>query len=587
MINYKITPNPLAHEWHIRLTFRQEHDLETEISLPNWVPGSYLIRDFSRYITTIRAFCNGEYTHLTQVKKNRWHTAPQSGEWEIYYTVYAYDLSVRGSFLTAERGFFDGACLFLQVNGHENSTHQIEFPTLPKTWRIATTLPQTNVHSFQTTSYHDLIDHPVELGNIEFLDFEAGGIPHRIALSGHYPDFDRNRLVSDIRKICETELAMFPSPAPFTHYLFLLHVGDNIYGGLEHISSTALLADRHSLPPHGMTDANDAYTQLLGLFSHEYFHAWNVKSIKPAAFAPYDLDRENYTEQLWAFEGITSYYDDLFLARSRTIAPEAYLRLLAQSITRIQQTKGRLKQSLAESSFTAWNKFYKQDENSPNAIVSYYQKGALAALCLDLAIRNKSSGRHTLDSVMQQHYRDWLDTRQGIPEKQWQARCQVFTGLDLEDFFQTTLYTTADLPLAELLATIGIGLQWQAQPRSHGGAFLSEPPTETPAPVSDFGARFKQNSDHATLTHVFNGGSAENAALCPQDKIIAIDGYACTDLAAQWAQLPIGATARLHYFRTGILYVADITVQAAEADTAVLYITDRELFENWLYNDRA
>ena len=587
MINYKITPNPLAHEWHIRLTFQQEHDLETEISLPNWVPGSYLIRDFSRHITTIRAFCNGEYAHLTQVKKNRWHTAPQSGEWEIYYTVYAYDLSVRGSFLTAERGFFDGACLFLQVNGHENSTHQIEFPTLPKTWRIATTLPQTNVHSFQTTSYHDLIDHPVELGNIEFLDFEAGGIPHRIALSGHYPDFDRDRLVSDIRKICETELAMFPSPAPFTHYLFLLHVGDNIYGGLEHISSTALLADRHSLPPHGMTEANDAYTQLLGLFSHEYFHAWNVKSIKPAAFAPYDLDRENYTEQLWAFEGITSYYDDLFLARSRTIAPEAYLRLLAQSITRVQQTKGRLKQSLAESSFTAWNKFYKQDENSPNAIVSYYQKGALAALCLDLAIRNKSSGRHTLDSVMQQHYRDWLDTRQGIPEKQWQARCQVFTGLDLEDFFQTTLYTTADLPLAELLATIGIGLQWQAQPRSHGGAFLSEPPTETPAPVSDFGARFKQNSDHATLTHVFNGGSAENAALCPQDKIIAIDGYACTDLAAQWAQLPIGTTARLHYFRTGILYVADITVQAAEADTAVLYITDRELFENWLYNDRA
>lgn len=587
MINYKITPNPLAHEWHIRLTFRQEHDLETEISLPNWVPGSYLIRDFSRHITTIRAFCNGEYAHLTQVKKNRWRTAPQPGEWEIYYTVYAYDLSVRGSFLTAERGFFDGACLFLQVNGQENSAHQIEFPILPKTWRIATTLPQTDVHSFQTTSYHDLIDHPVELGNIEFLDFEAGGIPHRIALSGHYPDFDRDRLVSDIRTICETELAMFPSPAPFTHYLFLLHVGDNIYGGLEHISSTALLADRHSLPPHGMTDANDAYTQLLGLFSHEYFHAWNVKSIKPAAFAPYDLDRENYTEQLWAFEGITSYYDDLFLARSRTIAPEAYLRLLAQSITRVQQTKGRLKQSLAESSFTAWNKFYKQDENSPNAIVSYYQKGALAALCLDLSIRSKSSGRHTLDSVMRQHYRDWLDTRQGIPEKQWQARCQAFTGLDLEDFFQTTLYTTADLPLAELLATIGIGLQWQAQPRSHGGAFLSEPPTETPAPASDFGARFKQSSDHATLTHVFNGGSAENAALCPQDKIIAIDGYACTDLAAQWAQLPIGATARLHYFRTGILYVADITVQATEADTAVLYITDRELFENWLYNDRA
>ena len=587
MITYTLTPDPKAHQWHITLKFQNPSDSPAVLKLPNWVPGSYLIRDFSRHIITMSAECDGQPAALSQTAKNIWQTSPKSGHWVIRYIVYAFDLSVRGSFLDTNRGFFDGSCLFFSIEGRLKDTHSLSFNDLPKEWRIATSMPTTGSNTFQMTSYHDLIDHPVELGNIEFLDFEAGGIPHRIALSGHYPDFDRDRLVSDIRKICETELAMFPSPAPFTHYLFLLHVGDNIYGGLEHISSTALLADRHSLPPHGMADANDAYTQLLGLFSHEYFHAWNVKSIKPAAFAPYDLDRENYTEQLWAFEGITSYYDDLFLARSRTITPEAYLRLLAQNITRVQQTKGRLKQSLAESSFTAWNKFYKQDENSPNAIVSYYQKGALAALCLDLAIRSKSSGRHTLDSVMQQHYRDWLDTRQGIPEKQWQARCQAFTGLDLEDFFQTTLYTTSDLLLAELFATIGIGLQWQAQPRGHGGAFLLEPPAETPAPVSDFGARFKQNSDHATLTHVFNGGSAENAALCPQDKIIAIDGYACTDLAAQWAQLPIGYTARLHYFRTGILYVADITVQAAEADTAVLYITDRELFEHWLYNDRA
>ena len=587
MITYTLTPDPKTHQWHITLKFQNPSNSSAVLKLPNWVPGSYLIRDFSRHIITISAECDGQPAALSQTAKNIWQTSPKSGHWVIRYTAYAFDLSVRGSFLDTNRGFFDGSCLFFSIEGRLKDTYSLSFNDLPKEWRIATSMPTTGSNTFQTASYHDLIDHPVELGNIEFLDFEAGGIPHRIALSGHYPDFDRDRLVSDIRKICETELAMFPSPAPFTHYLFLLHVGDNIYGGLEHISSTALLADRHSLPPHGMTEANDAYTQLLGLFSHEYFHAWNVKSIKPTAFAPYDLDRENYTEQLWAFEGITSYYDDLFLARSRTIAPEAYLRLLAQSITRVQQTKGRLKQSLAESSFTAWNKFYKQDENSPNAIVSYYQKGALAALCLDLAIRNKSSGQHTLDSVMQQHYRDWLDTRQGIPEKQWQARCQAFTGLDLEDFFQTTLYTTSDLPLAELLATIGIGLQWQAQPRGHGGAFLSEPPTETPAPAPNFGARFKQNSDHATLTHVFNGGSAENAALCPQDKIIAIDGYACTDLAAQWAQLPIGYTARLHYFRTGILYVADITVQTAEADTAVLYITDRELFENWLYNDQA
>ena len=583
MINYTLSPNLLSRQWEITLSFIKNNELPTEISLPNWVPGSYLIRDFSRHITEIRAFCDGIPAELTQIDKNTWHTAAIGGEWRICYTVYAFDLSVRGAFLTTERGFFDGACIFLKVKGYEHEAHRVALSQLPEHWRIATTLPAVGGHIFQAASYMDLIDHPVELGNIEFLSFEAAGIPHRIALSGFYHPFDRDRLVSDIRKICETELAAFPSPAPFDQYLFLLHVGDNIYGGLEHIDSTALLADRNSLPPFEMGAANDAYTQLLGLFSHEYFHAWNVKSIKPEAFVPYHLDRENYTEQLWAFEGITSYYDDLFLARSGCISPEAYLNLLAQGITRVQQTKGRLKQTLAESSFTAWNKFYKQDENSPNAIVSYYQKGALAALCLDLLIRSKSVGRHSLDSVMRQHYRDWCATRQGIPEKQWQVRCQEIIGLNLEDFFQTALYSTRDLPLAECLATAGVVLTWYSLPRSHGGG-LADAKTDSFPPAPDFGARFKQNGDGATLTHVFNGGSAENAALCPQDKIIALNGFACTDLALQWSQQPVGSQVHVHFFRTGVLHETVITVEEAGAETALLAVSDRQLLEQWLFD---
>ena len=404
MINYKIVPSPLDHEWHILLTFTKHDDFPIEISLPNWTPGSYLIRDFSRHITSIDASCNGVPVRLDQIAKNCWHAASSRGEWQIRYTVYAFDLSVRGSFLSTERGFFDGACLFLRVKGAEMLQHRLDLSDIPTGWRIATTLTETDRYIFQTASYAELIDRPVEMGLIEFLDFEAAGIPHTLALSGIYPDFDRNRLISDLKKICETELAMFSSPAPFEKYLFLLHVGEQIYGGLEHTDSTALLSDRHWLPPAGMADANENYTQLLGLFSHEYFHAWNVKSIKPTAFVPYNLDKENYTEQLWAFEGITSYYDDLFLIRSRTISPESYLNLLAQGITRVQQTRGRLRQTLAESSFTAWNKFYKPDENSPNAIVSYYQKGALVALCLDLIIRNRSNGSHSLDTVMDKLY---------------------------------------------------------------------------------------------------------------------------------------------------------------------------------------
>lgn len=581
MINYKITPSPLDHEWHILLTFTQDNDFPIEISLPNWVPGSYLIRDFSRHITSIDASCNGVPVRLDQIAKNCWRAASIRGEWRICYTVYAFDLSVRGSFLSTERGFFDGACLFLRVKGAEMLQHRLDLSDIPTGWCIATTLTETDRYIFQTASYAELIDRPVELGLIEFLDFEAAGIPHTLALSGIYPDFDHNRLISDLKRICETELTMFSSPAPFEKYLFLLHVGDHIYGGLEHADSTALLADRHSLPPYGMTDADDTYTTLLGLFSHEYFHAWNVKSIKPAAFAPYDLDKENYTEQLWAFEGITSYYDDLFLARSHTISPESYLNLLAQGITRVQQTRGRLRQTLAESSFTAWNKFYKPDENSPNAIVSYYQKGALAALCLDLIIRNRSNGSHSLDTVMDKLYREWADTRAGIPEKHWQIRCQEITGLDLEDFFQKALYSTEDLPLAECLATAGVGLTFLPLPRQHGGGY-TEHICPVP-PTGDFGARFKQNADHIVLTHVFNGGSAESAALCPQDKIIALDGYACTDFTAQWTRYHVNARINIHFFRAGILRQTVLTVQAAAADTAILHITDRNLLENWLF----
>ncbi|MGF6148450.1 Predicted protease with the C-terminal PDZ domain [Kingella potus] len=581
MILHTLRPEPNAHYWHITLSFAQQEDVPAVLKLANWVPGSYTIRDFARHIVEIHAECDGRPAALIQTAKNTWHTAAQAGEWRIRYTVYAYDLSVRAAYLTAERGFFDGACLFFAIEGRLNEAQTLVLEHLPAGWLTATTLPRAAENTFQTASYGELLDHPVELGRLETITFEANGIPHRIVLSGSYPDFDRDRLCRDVQRICATQLAMFPAPAPFAEYLFLLHLGDKIYGGLEHRSSTALHAGRHTLPPHGLAGANAAYTELLGLFSHEYFHAWNVKSVKPAAFAPYDLDRENHTEQLWAFEGITAYYDDLLLARSRTITPENYLGLLAQNITRVRRGKGRLKQTLAQSSYTAWHKYYKADENAPNAIVSYYQQGSLAALCLDLLIREKSAGAHSLDTVMRRLYLDWLQTHKGIEEGQWQTRCREITGLDLADFFQTALYTTDSLPLEECLHTAGIRLQYAALPRSHSGG-LALADGIPPAPAPDFGARFTQHSGHALLTHIANGGSAEAAALCPNDQIIAVNGYACTDLAAVLAVARPGDTLGLHYFRHGLLHHTTLILQAAEADTALLHIEDADKLRRWL-----
>ncbi|OSI13351.1 M61 family metallopeptidase [Neisseria canis] len=581
MLYYSLSPTPKSHLWQITLRYTHKAHTSFVLRLPNWVPGSYMIRDFSRHIISIEADCNGQPALLTQTAKNLWQTEAKAGDWQIHYTVYAFDLSVRGSYLTTERGFFDGACMFLSIEGQEQQPCSLTIDHLPQNWHTASTLPCLSENHYQAANYAELIDHPFEFGTIETICFQACGIPHRIALSGDYADFDRERLSRDIQKICEAQLQMFPHPAPFKEYLFMLYVGDNIYGGLEHISSTALQTDRKCLPRKHMKEADEDYTLLLGLFSHEYFHAWNVKSIKPAAFLPYRLDSESYTEQLWAFEGITSYYDDLFLVRSGVISPEAYLKLQAKNLTRVQQSKGRTKQTLAQSSFTAWNKYYKQDENSPNAIVSYYQKGALAAMCLDLLIRQRSNGQKSLDNIMCALYQAWLDTGKGLSENEWQQQAEAIVGLDLQDFFQTALFSTNDLPLEACLKSAGIALKWQSAERSHGGALVEsfdECRTDTP----DFGARFKQNAESITLTHIFNNGSAEHAALCAQDKVIALNGFCCSDFARQWSQLSVGETATLHYFRQGVLKETEITVKAAEADTAFLKIENRQLLEKWL-----
>lgn len=579
MPHYTVTPLPHRHLFRVELRFTRDSAAPLSLSMPNWVPGSYMIREFARHITDIRAQCGGRPVSLRQTDKNTWQAdAPHSGEWLVCYHVYAFDLSVRGCYLDQERAFFDGAALFLRVHGLTETPHRAVFD-FPPHWQTATALPQTD-GVYRAGNYADLIDHPVEAGSLTVLEFTARGLPHRIVISGHHPEFDRNRLLADTRAVCEAQLAFFPEPAPFQSYTFLLHVGHQLYGGLEHRASTALLADRNSLPAPGMGEADDAYTQLLGLISHEYFHAWNVKSVKPAAFAESDLNREAYTEQLWAFEGITSYYDDLFLVRSGVISPAGYLKLLARNLTRVRQGHGRRVQTLAESSFRAWDKYYKPNENSPNALVSYYQKGALAALCLDLHIRQNSRGRHSLDTVMQALYRDWLDTRTPLAEGRWETRAQELTGLDLRTFFDHAVRSTRDLPLESSLAHAGLLLHWLPLPRSHGGGFGDTPPPAPP--VADFGARFQQNSHDITLSHVATGSSAEQAGLSAGDRLVALNGYAAADFAAQWPQHPPGSLVTAHYFRHGVLHQTDIRVLPAQADTAWLSVSDRDALNAWL-----
>ena len=577
MPHYTITPLPEQHLFRVCLRFSHHGSQPVRLSLPNWVPGSYMIREFARHIVRIEASCSGQATDLQAVSKNIWNAEENTpGDWLIEYDVYAFDLSVRGCYLDGERAFFDGAALFFQVASHSEEPHQVEL-RFPGQWQTATTLPKVDKHLYRADNYRHLIDCPLEAGTLETLEFTAEGIPHRIVLSGHYPEFDRQRLLADTQAICTAQLQFFPNPAPFAHYTFLLHLGDHVYGGLEHTSSTALLADRSWLPENNLAEASDNYTQLLGLISHEYFHAWNVKSIKPAALAQSDRNQEAYTELLWAFEGITSYYDDLFLVRSGRISPTAYLEILAKTITRVHRNPGHRRQTLAQSSFHAWDKYYKQNENSPNAITSYYQQGALAALCLDLYIRQQS--RHSLDSIMQALYQDWLTRKQPLHEAEWEALAQTITGLDLRSLFNQLIRSTRPLPLETALAHAGLRLHWLPLPPSHNGGCG---PLPAVPPANDFGARFQQNGSDITLSHVLNGSSAEQAGLAPGDRIIAINGYAANDFAGQWQQQKTGSQAELYYFRHGALHHTTATVQPAAANTAWLTIENPAALQAWL-----
>ncbi len=346
---------------------------------------------------------------ISKEAKDTWRAAPCAGPLTVTARVYAYDLSVRTAYLDATRGYFNGPSVFLCPDGRSGRACEVEIAPPAgaafAAWRVATTLPSAGAAEFgfgayRATDYDELIDHPVEMSDFAHVRFTAGGVPHDIAVSGRQRA-DLDRFARDLARVCQWQCDLFGgaagAAAPFDRYLFqIAAVGDG-YGGLEHRASTSLVCRRDELPQPGAAAIDDAYVNLLGLASHEYFHSWNVKRIKPAAFAPYDLARENYTRQLWVFEGFTSYYDDLALVRSGVIDAKRYLELLGRTITTVLRTPGRHAQSVAESSFDAWIKYYRQDENTPNAVVSYYTKGALVALALDLQLRPRGA---SLDQLM-------------------------------------------------------------------------------------------------------------------------------------------------------------------------------------------
>jgi predicted metalloprotease with PDZ domain len=384
-----------------------------------------------------------------------------------------------------------------------------------------------------------------------------------MVFTGVIPKLDLVRIADDTQRICEAQIAFFEprsKRAPFLdssdRYVFMTMVTGDSYGGLEHRASTALMASRKDLPVLGLPGQDDGYRTFLGLVSHEYFHTWNVKRIKPAAFAPYDLRQPNLTRLLWVFEGFTSYYDDLFLLRSGVISHDHYLKMLGKTITSVARTPGRHKQSIAESAFDSWTRYYKQDENSPNALVSYYTKGALVALGLDLTIRKGSGGRHSLDDVMRlmwtRYGRDfYTGGGQGIPEDAMAGLIEEATGVDTARFIARHADGRADVPLDTLLPEHGVNVRWKAT---------------TPAPTLD--VRVRKQQDQWVLATVLEGGAAHRASLSAGDVLVAIDGLrvdTSTSLDAMLSRYKPGTSLTVHVFRRDELRAFRVKLAAPAA----------------------
>jgi predicted metalloprotease with PDZ domain len=562
-VRYAVRPaDPGAHLFHVTVSVDQPDPQGQLFALPAWNPGSYMIREFARHIVRLSALSGGRKLRVDKLDKHTWRCARAEREVTLAYEVYAFDVSVRAAYLDPDDGFFNGAALLLRPLGREAEACRIDiFPPVgprARLWQVITGLKAARgtraggFGSYLAQDYEELIDCPVQMGRFVQTRFDVYGVSHEFALTGRVARLDLDRIGADLTRLCEAQVRLFEPRtrrAPFDRYVFLMRAVDDGYGGLEHRNSSALMCRRDDLPHTGMKDTTEGYRRFLGLVSHEYFHAWNVKRIRPKAFVPYDLSRENYTRLLWAFEGFTSYYDDLMLARSGLLTQPQYLETLGRTLTTVMQQTARLKQSLAESSFDAWIKYYRQDENAPNNVVSYYQKGALVALALDLAIRHGSGGARSLDDVMRWLWRSWRaagPAYPGVDEDGIVHAVAQATGLDLARTVRAWTEDTRDPDFAPLLAQVGIRLERKAALDSPHFALL--------------GLKVQGASGECRITQVFDHGPAQQAGLAAGDVLVAVDDLRATParLDALLARYQPGHAVQILAFRREELHRFDV-----------------------------
>ena len=578
-------PQPEARRIEVELAVDARGQRELDVRLPVWTPGSYLVREHQRHVDGLGARDpDGRALGVEKVDKNTWRV--QTGGAErvtIAYRLHCFELTVRTNHVDATHAFLNpsAACAFVVGREREPCTVRLE---LRPGWRAWVALPQEG-DAFRAHDYDELADSPFELGtegSHSAHRFQAQGVEHELVVWGR-GDFDARRVVPDIIKIIDAEAAIFgglPYSAP---YLFILHLNDRGRGGLEHRRSCALLVPRFSFVQRL------AYEDFLLLVAHEFFHLWNVKRLRPAAFTPYDWGRENHTRLLWAMEGLTSTYEVMALRRAGLITPQRFLEIWAERLTQLLRTPGRLRTSLAQASYDAWIKHYRPDESTANTTVSYYLKGSVVGFLLDLELRRRSDGARSLDDLVKALF-EQHGAAPGLPEDGVEKAAQALLGeggQGLQAWFEAAIRSTGELDHEVALA--GVGMQavlLAAEGESDKGSVEKEltPPGQA---RSWLGAQLREKGGVLEVASVVEGSPLQQCGVAAGDEVVAVDGFR-GELRQRLARGTPGQVVRLSLFRMDELFETQVQLAPAPRDTVTLAPdpqatpAQKSLRERWL-----
>lgn len=537
-------PAPQTHYFEVGVAlsgFAQDY---TDVKMPVWAPGSYLVREYAKNVEGFRATgTNGRALVVEKIDKNTWRVRhPKQADFKVSYRVYAFEISVRTSFLDADHGYLNGSSVFVYPALNKGLASTLAVQPAAGWGQVSTALraaPGGAKFTYKAAGYDELADSPIEIGNQKMLQFTANGTVHQVAMYGTY-QVDETRLLADMKKICEGAQGVV-GQNPLDHYVFIVHNLERGGGGLEHLYSTTLEVSRTA---YG-TEAG--YKGFLRLAAHEYFHLWNVKRIRPVALGPFDYDKENYTHMLWVSEGMTEYFANLINERTDYYDQPGYLDHLASTIGTVENTPGNKVQSVAEASFDAWIKYYRPNENSSNTGISYYDKGETIGLMLDLMIINATQGQKHLDDVFRLLYDTYYKKLgRGFTDQEYQDAVATVAGRRFDDFFQQSVYGTKTVDYATAFGYAGLGF------------------SSTPAnPNGSAGATFSNRTGRLLVVSVERDGAAWTDGLNVNDEVLLINGAAPGEESAKALQGgAVGGGLKLQVRRDGLPRELTLTYRA-------------------------